>query len=77
METARCQCPHGIDGKRFGVHPSCAIHGWSSPHPRFPYALTEPDRRLLKSFRIAISDSAEIQAVRQADEQRFNPPRDA
>lgn len=75
MDVVRCKCPRDVRGTRCGTHPTCALHGWSSPHPSMPYKLTAPDRQMLRTLRIAVEDSVAIEAVRQSDERRFNPPR--
>lgn len=74
-DVARCLCPHDFKAVRCGLNQCCPIHGWSAPTPRGTYRLSEPDRRMLKSFRIAVDDSEAIEDVRKAEEQRFNPPR--
>jgi hypothetical protein len=65
MDSARCLCVHDTRS------PRCPIHGDSGVDPIKPYRLSEADRQLLHSFRIAVADSAEIQQVRQAEEDRF------
>ena len=65
MDTARCLCSVGI------IKVDCPIHGMSSPHPWTPYVLTDSDKTMLRTMRIAYTDSAAIQSVRQADEDRF------
>lgn len=62
-DVARCLCQ--LDRAR------CPIHGDSPKHPVKPYVLSENDRTMLKTMRIATTDSAEIQQVRQADEDRW------
>jgi hypothetical protein len=71
MDSARCRCLQDPAGQRVGCNPACPIHGTSGADPIKPYRLSEADRQLLHSFRIAVADSAEIQQVRQAEEDRF------
>jgi len=61
MDIARCLCPAA----------RCPFHGPSSPDPIQPYALTENDKRFLRTNKIAPFGSDEIQQVRQADEDRW------
>lgn len=70
-DVARCKCPHDSTGAKCGRHPACAFHGDSPKDPIKPYALTETDKALLRTMKIQIFDSVEIQQVRQADEDRF------
>lgn len=70
-DVARCQCPRDSTGTKCGRNPLCAIHGDSAADPLPPYTLTYEDKKLLRSFRIAVGDSEEIQQIRQADEDRF------
>lgn len=77
MDVVRCLCARDSLGDLCGTpHPKCAIHGPSpaDPSPCFPWALTWTDRKFLAGMRIGPSD---IEEVRQADEGRFNPPRQA
>lgn len=71
MDSARCICPPDGDGKRACDLPSCPIHGAVTKWPLVPYRLSENDRKMLRSFRIATTDTTDIQDVRQADEDRF------
>lgn len=75
MDSARCRCPRDSVGATCGVHPACPIHGPSGPDPVKPYVLIENDRRFLKSMRIAAIDTAAIEDVRKADENRFKERR--
>lgn len=75
MDAVRCLCPHDSQGTRCGRNRQCAIHGVTGTDPLIPYALSPWDRELLKSFRIETVDPADLADVREADEQRFNPPR--
>lgn len=77
MDTVRCLCPTDSLGARCGRHPACAIHGVCSVDPIMPYQLSDYDRKLLSSFRIATVTAADIAETRAADEGRFNPPRQA
>jgi hypothetical protein len=77
MERVRCQCPRDSLGALCGRDPRCAIHGTSGADPAVAYRLSHADRQLLKSFRIATVDDAALSELRTADEQRFNPPRQA
>ena len=70
-DVARCACPKDSSGTKCGRTPTCPIHGDSARDPLKPYVLTISDRELLKSMRIQVTDSAAIQDVRQADEDRF------
>lgn len=70
-DVARCICPHDSQQQKCGLNRLCPIHGDSAKDPIRPYALTWTDRKLLKAMRIGLEDSAEIQDVRQADEDRF------
>jgi hypothetical protein len=75
-DVARCRCPQDSQGTKCGYNPACPIHGYSAPNPLTPYILNENDRRMLQGMKIALTSSAEIQAVRQAEEDRFgNRPR--
>jgi hypothetical protein len=69
MDSARCRCSPGV------YRGDCPIHGFSSPDPLQPYALTQTDKDMLRTMRIAVTDSADIQAVRQADEDRWRERR--
>lgn len=71
MDVARCRCPQDSAEAKCGHNPACPIHGYSAPNPLKPYILNENDRRMLAGFRIALHDTAAIQATRQADEDRF------
>lgn len=75
MESARCLCPHDSQGKKCGRHQGCPIHGYSSPNPLISYFLTYTDKTILRGMRIDPEDTVAIQEIRQADEDRFNPPR--
>ena len=75
MDTPRCKCPMDAEGKRIACHTDCAIHGWNSPVPLKPYILSDSDKAILRSMRIAISDSAAIQDVRKSDEDRWKERR--
>ena len=70
-DVARCRCPIDSTNTKCGVNPACPIHGYSAPNPLKPYVLSQGDRDLLKSMRIALTDTAEIEAVRKADEDRW------
>lgn len=75
-DVVRCKCPHDSAGTRCGRAAECAIHGVSSQDPQIDWKLTHNDKEMLQSFRIGTKDdSAAIQKVREADESRFNPPR--
>jgi hypothetical protein len=65
MDTARCLCTSIARALR------CPFHGDSPKDPLKPYVLTDSDKAILRSMRIAFTDSAEIQQIRQADEDRF------
>jgi hypothetical protein len=69
MDTARCRCSPGI------IRGDCPIHGISTPDPLKPYALTQTDKDMLRTMRIAVMDSDEIQAIRQSEEDRWRERR--
>lgn len=71
MDSARCRCIQDVAGKVVARSAICPIHGDSGKDPITPYRLTEQDRQLLRTNRIAVTDSEAIQQVRQADEDRF------
>ena len=72
MDIARCLCPKDSTGTKCGRNLDCPFHGVNPADPIRPYALTENDKRFLRTQRIAPFDgSDDIQQVRQADEDRF------
>ena len=71
MEHARCLCARDGESKLLQQHYGCPFHGYTSFFPKVPYVLTWNDKRLLHSLRVDPEDSAAIQDVRQADEDRF------
>jgi hypothetical protein len=72
-DVARCICPKTSDGTKCGRNLDCPFHGMSSADPLQPYALTENDKRFLRTNKIAPFGSDEIEDVRRADENRFKP----
>ena len=70
-DVARCRCPIDSAGTKCGVNPACPIHGYSAPNPLKPYVLSQADRDLLKSMRIAITTTDDIEETRKADENRW------
>ena len=70
-DVARCTCPKDSTGTKCGRAPTCAFHGDTPKDPIKPYLLTVADRDVLKGMRIAVTDSAAIQEVRKADEDRW------
>jgi hypothetical protein len=70
-DVARCTCPKDSAGTKCGRNLDCAFHGINPADPIKPYALTENDKRFLRTQKIAPFGSEEIQQIRQADEDRF------
>lgn len=68
-----CPCPINAFGIRCGQNPFCPEHGDAAMIPgRYEY--TEPDKVFLKAGHFGVltrEELDEIEAVRQADENRF------
>ena len=76
MDIVRCICARDSLGTLCGVpHPRCAIHGHNDRDPFLPWVLTWTDRKFLRTLQIDTEETQAIADVRQADEDRFNPPR--
>jgi len=70
-DVARCLCPHDSAGVKSGRNRVCPFHGDNDKSPKTPYVLTNKDRARLTAMRIAVTDTAAIEAVRKADEDRW------
>lgn len=71
MDSVRCTCPRDSYGARRDRNPACAIHGVAGDTPLIDWTLTREDRAFLRTNKIDPEDSAAIQQVRQADEDRW------